>query len=147
MNWKRLSNIGIYSAGILAIIDTFLGKYIPIHPVKYLPSHSLIFLILFGAAVLLFIVSELMKFINKIRIKRDTAMYKRINIIHRLAVGFFLFSIGLYIVNDAFLKNKIPLDIIGYLTFLSLGFYAGFHVCLDEIKRVEKKEATGSALN
>jgi len=65
-------------------------------------------------------------------------MYKRINSIHRLSVGFFLFSIALYIVNDAFLKKKIPLDVVGYLVFLSLGFYVGFHVCLSEIKRMKR---------
>jgi hypothetical protein len=68
MNWKKLSNIAIYSAAILAILDTFLGKYIPIH--SFIPNHSLIFLILFGGAVLLFVVSELMKFINKVRMKK-----------------------------------------------------------------------------
>jgi hypothetical protein len=62
MNWKKLSTIAIYSAGILAIIDAFLGKYIP--------NHSLIFLIVGGVVVLLFLVSELMKFINKTRIKK-----------------------------------------------------------------------------
>jgi hypothetical protein len=66
-------------------------------------------------------------------------MYKRINTIHRLALGFLTFSLGLYIVNDLFLKKKIPLDIIGYLVFSSLAFYAGFHVCLAEVKRMNKK--------
>jgi hypothetical protein len=134
MNWMKLSNIGIYSAGVLAIIDTFLGKYIP--------NHSLIFFIVGGVAILLFLVSELMKFTNKIRIKKGAAMYKRINIIHRLALGFLGFSLGLYIVNDAFLKKKIPLEIIGYLVFLSLGFYVGFHVCLGEIKRIKRIESS-----
>lgn len=69
-------------------------------------------------------------------------MYKRINIIHGLALGYLGFSLGLYIVNDVFLK-KIPLEIIGYLVFSSIGFYAGFHICLDEVKRVKKKEARG----
>ena len=63
MNWKKLSNIAIYFGASLAILDTFLGKYIPHH-------HSLISLIVFGGALLLFIVSELMKFINKVRMKK-----------------------------------------------------------------------------
>jgi hypothetical protein len=62
MNWKKLSNIAIYSGAILAILDSFLGKY--------LPNHLLISVIVFAVVVLLFIVSELMKFINKIRIKK-----------------------------------------------------------------------------
>jgi hypothetical protein len=39
-------------------------------------------------------------------------------------------------VNDALLKKKIPTDLIGYLVFLSLGLYVGFHVCQDEVKRI-----------
>ncbi len=68
-------------------------------------------------------------------------MYKRITIIHRIALCFFLFSLALDVVNDAFLKNKMPREIIGYLIFLTLGFYVGFHICLDEVKRMEKKES------
>jgi hypothetical protein len=68
------------------------------------------------------------------------AMSKRLIIFHRVALVFFLFSLGLYIVNDAFLKKKIPLELIGYMVFLSLGIYVGFHLCLDEVKRMNKKK-------
>ncbi len=61
MIWKKLSTIAIWSAGILAIVDSFMGKYIP--------NHALIFLIAVGVALLLFVASEVMKFINKSRTK------------------------------------------------------------------------------
>lgn len=62
-------------------------------------------------------------------------MHKRINIIRKLASAFFMFSLGLYIVNDALLKKRIPLEIIGYVVFLSVGFYIGFHLALSEVER------------
>ena len=66
-------------------------------------------------------------------------MNKRLTIYHRVSLFFFLFSIGLYIINDAFLKCKVHVEVVGYLLFLSLGIYIGFHVCLDEMKRLTKK--------
>jgi hypothetical protein len=66
-------------------------------------------------------------------------MSKRIFIIHRVALVFFLSSLGLSVVNEALWKSKIPSDIVGYLVFASLGFYLGFHICLDEVKRMQKK--------
>jgi hypothetical protein len=66
-------------------------------------------------------------------------MYKRINILHRIFLSFFIFSLGLYVVNDSILRKWIPIEIVGYIVFLSLGIYVGFHVCLDELKRMNKK--------
>jgi len=63
-------------------------------------------------------------------------MSKRLILFHRITLLFFIFSFGLYFVNDALLKKKIPTDLIGYLVFLSLGLYVGFHVCQDEVKRM-----------
>jgi len=65
-------------------------------------------------------------------------MPNRYFIFHRIFLFFFGFNIVFYIVNDAFLK-KIPLEIVGYSFFLSLGLYVGFHVCLGEVKRRAKK--------
>jgi hypothetical protein len=66
-------------------------------------------------------------------------MYKRINILHRIFLSFFLLSLGVFIVNDSILKKRIPIEIVGYIFFLSLGIYVGFHVCLDELKRMNRK--------
>jgi hypothetical protein len=55
---------------------------------------------------------------------------------HRIGLVLCIFSLGLYIINDALLKSKMPTDLIGYLVFLSLGLYVGFHACLQEMKRL-----------
>jgi hypothetical protein len=60
-------------------------------------------------------------------------MSQRIFILHKIAAILFLASLGLYIINESFLNSRIPIEIIGYLVFLSLGLYVGFHVCLGEI--------------
>jgi hypothetical protein len=62
MSWKILSIVGIYSVGILGILEAFFAKYKP----NYLP----ILQIILGLAGLLFMISELMRYINKARIKR-----------------------------------------------------------------------------
>ena len=63
-------------------------------------------------------------------------MSKRIFLFHRIAAVFFLFSLGLCVITGSFLKSRIPIEIVGYLVFLSLGLYVGFQVCLGEIKRM-----------
>ena len=68
-------------------------------------------------------------------------MHKRIIIIHRLAEISFSSSIALYLINDTLLKKKIPLEIVGYILFLNLGFYVGFHLALREVERERKKKA------
>jgi len=59
---------------------------------------------------------------------------------HKVALFLFLFSIGLFILNGTFLKKKIPIELVGYLVFLSLGLYVGFHFCLDEVKRMMNRK-------
>jgi hypothetical protein len=68
-------------------------------------------------------------------------MSKRIFLFHRIAAVFFLFSLGFCVITGSFLKSRIPIEIVGYLVFLSLGLYVGFQVCLGEIKRmINRKE-------
>ena len=98
------------------------------------------FLVLEVLAFSIFLVSELMKLIVKERIKKSTRMNNRFRLYHRIALCLFIFSFGLYILNDTLLKKKIPIELIGYLVFLSLGLYVGFHVCLDEVKRMSNKK-------
>ncbi len=66
-------------------------------------------------------------------------MSKRLSILHKVALSVFLFRLGLYFLNETFLKIKIPGQLIGYLIFLSLGFYVGFHLCLSELRRSNRK--------
>jgi hypothetical protein len=65
-------------------------------------------------------------------------MWTRLNRFHRIFLSFFLFCILIFIVNNVFLKNKIPKDLLGYFLFFSLGIYIGFNVCLSEFKRITK---------
>ena len=60
---------------------------------------------------------------------------RRLRVYQKIITYFFIFNIIFYIINDAFFRNAIPLEIIGYMFFLSLGIYIGFHVCIHEIKR------------
>ena len=63
MNWKKLSVVSIWSAGIIAILESFLGKY--------LPKHMLAFMIVDGLALLIFIVSETIRYLIKNRLKKE----------------------------------------------------------------------------
>jgi DMSO/TMAO reductase YedYZ heme-binding membrane subunit len=62
MNWKQLSTIAAWSAGIIAILYSFSKKYITIHP--------LIFIIVEAVALLILMVAEIMKMIDKGRLNK-----------------------------------------------------------------------------
>lgn len=137
MNWRKISLISGCSGGAVALINIFVIK-------KYIPFVSLALMTLECLGVLLLITSEVIIFIKKLRPKQILAR-TRIVIIHRWALAFLCSSLGLYLINDGFLHKKIPLEIIGYILFLSIGFYVGFHVCLSEIKR--ERSTTVGTLN
>ena len=62
-------------------------------------------------------------------------MIKTLNLYSKISVFVFGSSILLWIINDAILKAKIPIEIVGHIFFLSLGLFIGVHSCIDVIKR------------
>ena len=61
MNWEKVSTISLWTLGVIVIIDAFAGKYIP--------NHTFIFFGLECLLLSIFIFSELMKLIVRIRLK------------------------------------------------------------------------------
>jgi hypothetical protein len=53
-------------------------------------------------------------------------------------------SILFYIVNDAILQGRVPLEIIGYIIFFFLGTFVGVQCCIDLFKRNNKESSAPS---
>ena len=64
-------------------------------------------------------------------------MVKRLSLYSKISIYFFASSIAFYVFNEAILKYKVPLEIVGYLIFFSLGLFIGTQCCIDVIRRKE----------
>ena len=122
-------------AGTTAIIHYFIRDY--------LKEFVWIFAAIEIFGIILFAVSEVVKLIVKARVNKKHSMWNRINLYHKIFLFFFLFCLLITFFNEVFLKTMIPKEILGYLVFLSLGNYIGFHLCLSEFKRIKKLNAKG----
>lgn len=52
-----------------------------------------------------------------------------INLFNKILAAFFMLNIVLDIINEKILGSSIPVEIVGYLFWLSLGLYLGFELC------------------
>ena len=68
-------------------------------------------------------------------------MWKRLKIYEGIVVINFIINIVFYILNKDFLNHIIPVDIAGYMFWISLGMYLGFQWCKYEFIRVLKLKA------
>ncbi len=66
-------------------------------------------------------------------------MIKRLSLYSKISSFIFAASIGLHMVNDIFLKKKVPGEIIGYVFWFSLGLFIGVNCCIDVVKRFRKE--------
>lgn len=73
--------------------------------------------------------------------------WKRFSSFERAIQVFFMINLVLDIVNKNFLKSAIPIEIIGYLFWLSLGLYLGFKLCKNEYNRTLRKISENHKLN
>ncbi len=65
--------------------------------------------------------------------------WKRFNNYEKSITAFFMLNIFLDVVNKKLLNSIIPVEIIGYLFWLSLGLFLGFRWCKYEFTRVWNK--------
>jgi hypothetical protein len=61
-------------------------------------------------------------------------MSKRLLFYEKGSRYFFLINIFIYILNGTLLKKIIPIEIIGYFFFLSLGIFIGVQCCVSQIR-------------
>lgn len=61
--------------------------------------------------------------------------WKRFSYFDKGLAALFIINIFLNVFNDKILKSLIPLEIISYSFWLSLGLYLGFQLCKYEYKR------------
>jgi hypothetical protein len=61
MNWSKISTISVWTGGIIAIVYAFSKKYI---------HHPLVFIVVGVLAFSIFLFSELMVLIAKLRLKK-----------------------------------------------------------------------------
>jgi hypothetical protein len=61
MNWNKISTISVWTGGILAIVCAFSKKYI---------GHPVVFIVVGVLALSIFLFSELMVLIAKLRLKK-----------------------------------------------------------------------------
>lgn len=52
-----------------------------------------------------------------------------ISLFNKILAAFFMLNIVLDIINEKILASSIPVEIVGYLFWLSLGLYLGFELC------------------
>ena len=129
MNWNKLSTIGAWAAGITAIIYSFFKKY--------LETFDLIIFLMEILFLFTYILSEIMKmrsrYISRKR-NEEISMVTRFTLYSQISIYFFALSVAFYLFNDAVLKYKVPLEIVGYLIFFSLGIFIGTQCCIDVIR-------------
>jgi hypothetical protein len=65
-------------------------------------------------------------------------MYKRLIIYQKISIYFFVANMGFYILNDSVLKKTVPIEVVGYSLFLSLGFFVGVNICIDALRKESK---------
>jgi hypothetical protein len=77
-------------------------------------------------------------------------MYRRLIIYQKNSIYLFAANIGFYILNDSILKKAVPIEIVGYSLFLSLGFFIGVNICIDVLwkeAKLSKKNITQHSNN
>jgi hypothetical protein len=57
MNWRKISTISVWTAGLVAIIHMFGSKYLPKYPLMYMIPE--------GVGLIIFVVSETMNLITR----------------------------------------------------------------------------------
>jgi hypothetical protein len=74
-------------------------------------------------------------------------MYKRLIIYQKISIYLFALNMGFYIINDSVLKKAIPIEIVGYSLFLSLGLFIGVNICIDVLRKDSKLPKRKSVQN
>jgi hypothetical protein len=74
-------------------------------------------------------------------------MYKRLIIYQKISIYLFALNMGFYILNDSVLKKAIPIEIVGYSFFLSLGLFIGVNICIDVLRKDSKLPKRKSVQN
>jgi hypothetical protein len=65
-------------------------------------------------------------------------MYKRLITYQKISIYLFAANMGFYVLNDSVLKKVVPIEIVGYSLFLSLGLFIGVNVCIDVLRKESK---------
>jgi len=74
--------------------------------------------------------------------------WKRFSYFEKGIAIFFMINLALDAINKKILNSAIPIEIIGYLFWLSLGLFLGFALCKNEYSRTLKKiRKTGNDSN
>ena len=71
-------------------------------------------------------------------------MVKRLNLYSRISSLLFVASILFYVLNDAIFESRVPLEIVGYIIFFSLGAFVGVQCCIDLLKKSKKESSVPS---
>ncbi len=61
--------------------------------------------------------------------------WSKLKVCHTILLSFFCVSVWIDVINEKLLGNIIPTEICNYTFWLSLGLYAGFHICLYLIRK------------
>ena len=66
--------------------------------------------------------------------------WKRFNNYEKTLAAFFVINVFLDVINKKLLNSIIPIEIVGYSFWLSLGLYLGFRLCKYEYGRITKMQ-------
>ncbi|WMW78120.1 hypothetical protein RF683_01360 [Flavobacterium sp. 20NA77.7] len=67
--------------------------------------------------------------------------WKRFSDLDKGLTVFFMINLFLDILNKNILNSVIPIEIVGYLFWLSLGLFLGFKLCKYEYSRTLRKQS------
>lgn len=67
-------------------------------------------------------------------------MHRRLIIYQKLSAYLFALGILFYVVNDSLLKRKVPIEIVDYFLFFSLGIFIGVNICIDVMRNNSKNK-------
>jgi hypothetical protein len=67
--------------------------------------------------------------------------WKRFNIYQQGLAALFIVALFLDVINKKVLNSAIPVEIVGYLFWLSLGLFLGFKLCKYEYIRALRKHS------
>jgi hypothetical protein len=67
--------------------------------------------------------------------------WKRFSYFDKGLTVFFMINLFLDILNKNILNSVIPIEIVGYLFWLSLGLFLGFKLCKYEYSRTLRKQS------
>lgn len=65
--------------------------------------------------------------------------WKRFSVIENILMVFFSINILLNSINNYLFNKAIPVEIVHYLFWLSLGLFIGFKLCKYEIRLINKR--------